>query len=247
LKTVNTKANTSNTWLTNRQQGDIYTATADIIIVERQHTIRLLLNIFRYHFGDQKDLNILDLGCGDGSITKRFRDLYPDNTYYLLDGAAAMLDKARQKFEGENVHFIQQTFEAYLALPPDDAKYSFIFSINAIHHLDFLAKSQMYAKLYRELQVGGLFVNIDVVLPSSERSEQWQFQMWVDWINQALHQKGVEEGFGKYDQLPSHYKHKPENKPSALFDQLDVLRKIGFRDVDCFYKYGIFAMFGGTK
>ena len=35
-----------------------------------------------------------------------------------------------------------------------------------------------------------------------------------------------------------------ERTTKLLFD---VLRKCGFRNVDCFYKYGIFAMFGGTK
>ena len=244
---MDTKKDTSNPWLTGQQQGDLYISTADIIIVERQHTIKLLLDIFRYHFDGQLGLHILDLGCGDGGITERIRDLYPDNRYYLLDGAAAMLDKARQRLVGENIHFIQQTFEAYLDLPPDDAKYDFIFSVNAIHHLDFLAKSQMFAKLYRELQMGGLFINIDVVLPSSARSEQWQFKMWGDWINETLHRKGMEEDLGKYDRLPSRYKSGLENKPSALFDQLELLRKIGFRDVDCFYKYGIFTIFGGTK
>jgi len=38
-----------------------------------------------------------------------------------------------------------------------------------------------------------------------------------------------------------------ENKPSGLFNQLQLLSRIGFRDVDCFYRYGIFSIFGGTK
>jgi len=28
---------------------------------------------------------------------------------------------------------------------------------------------------------------------------------------------------------------------------MDTLREIGFKDVDCFYKYGIFSMFGGRR
>ena len=47
--------------------------------------------------------------------------------------------------------------------------------------------------------------------------------------------------------LLSFYKKKLENKPSGLVEQLRLLEDIGFRDVDCFYKYGIFALFGGTK
>ncbi|MFW5807424.1 MAG: hypothetical protein ACOCWH_00040 [Spirochaetota bacterium] len=38
-----------------------------------------------------------------------------------------------------------------------------------------------------------------------------------------------------------------ENKPSTLGSQLEMLEEIGFRDVDCYLKKGIFDMFGGNK
>ena len=43
------------------------------------------------------------------------------------------------------------------------------------------------------------------------------------------------------------YKGLEENKPDTLDDQLNTLRNFGFKDVDCFYKYGIFSMYGGMK
>jgi tRNA (cmo5U34)-methyltransferase len=46
---------------------------------------------------------------------------------------------------------------------------------------------------------------------------------------------------------PGVYKGKGENQPSGLFEQLDALRECGYGDVDCYYKYGIFAVFGGIK
>lgn len=71
--------------------------------------------------------------------------------------------------------------------------------------------------------------------------------MWRDWMNETLVQKGFQDDAGKYDGIPHVYKYKPENKPSGLFEQMQLLTRIGFRDVDCFFKYGIFGMFGGTK
>jgi tRNA (cmo5U34)-methyltransferase len=32
-----------------------------------------------------------------------------------------------------------------------------------------------------------------------------------------------------------------------LNTQLEALQSVGFKDVDCYYKYGIFAIFGGKK
>jgi tRNA (cmo5U34)-methyltransferase len=239
------RRDTSNTWLTGAAQAEGYVSSADVIIVERQRTMKLLADIFRYHFDNRTGLHALDLGGGDGIITEYLHERYPDNTFHLLDGSADMLEKARQRLEGKKASFIQQTFEEYLEAPPEDQKYDFIFSSNAIHHLDFLDKSRMYAKLFRELAFGGAFVNIDVVKAASERSERWQFAMWEDWMDERLAQVGGEAG--THSGLPDAAKAKAENKPSGLFEQLELLAKIGFRDVDCFYKYGVFAVFGGTK
>jgi tRNA (cmo5U34)-methyltransferase len=235
----------SNTWLTGPAQADDYVSTADVIIVERRRTMKLSADIFRYHFGGKTGLQVLDLGGGDGVITEYLRERYPDNTFYLLDGSADMLAKARQRLGSRDIVFIQQTFEEYLDAPPEDQAYDFVFSSNAIHHLDFLGKSRLYAKLFRELAFGGALINIDVVKAASGRSERWQFAMWEDWMNERLAQMGSE--VGTYDGLPEVAKAKPENKPSGLLEQLALLEQIGFRDVDCFYKYGVFAMFGGTK
>jgi tRNA (cmo5U34)-methyltransferase len=239
------RRDTSNTWLVGTDQANTYVSSADVIIVERQRTMKLLADIFRYHFGGETGLHVLDLGGGDGIITEYLQERYPGNVFYLLDGSADMLGKARQRLTDRDIVFTQQTFEKYLDAPPEDQKYDFIFSSNAIHHLDFLGKSRMYAKLFRECKFGGVFVNIDVVKAASERSERWQFAMWEDWMDERLAQVGGK--VGTHDGLPEAAKAKPENKPSGLFEQLELLVKIGFRDVDCFYKYGVFAMFGGTK
>jgi tRNA (cmo5U34)-methyltransferase len=164
-----------------------------------------------------------------------------------MNGSAAMLEKAEQNFSGANVRYRHQSFEDYIASPANDELYDFVYSANAIHHLDFLGKSQIYAKIFRELKFDDLFLNFDPVLPASERSEQWQFNMWTDWIKEYLQKNGIEEDAAKIDAIPTNYKMKSENKPGNLFDQLQLLTKVGYRDVDCFYKYGIFALFGGTK
>jgi tRNA (cmo5U34)-methyltransferase len=111
----------------------------------------------------------------------------------------------------------------------------------AIHHLGFPEKRRLYARIYRELRFGGLFLNYDVVLPASERTEAWHFAMWRDWMNEHAREKG------KFDALPETAKAKPENKPSRLPDHLRALEECGFCDVDCHFKYGVFCLYGGAK
>jgi hypothetical protein len=47
--------------------------------------------------------------------------------------------------------------------------------------------------------------------------------------------------------VPQKYKNNADNTPDPLRPQLKAFEKIGFRNVDRYYKYGIFAMFGGSK
>lgn len=39
----------------------------------------------------------------------------------------------------------------------------------------------------------------------------------------------------------------PVRPPSAASEQLQALEDVGFDDVDCFYKHGVLAVFGGTR
>jgi len=226
---------------------DFYSRSANIIMLERQRCIRILLEIVAFHFKDLSGLNILDLGCGDGIITKLIREKAPDNNFHLIDASEEMLGKAKVNLNDDKMSFHHLTFEDYCESQSEDCKYDLVFSANAIHHLDFIKKSALFAKIYKELKFGGLFFNIDPVHPASKYSEEIQFAIWRNWMNEKLEETGPREDIGKYDNIPSVYKNNAENKPSGLWEQLDLLGQCGFRDVDCFYKYSIFAVFGGTK
>jgi tRNA (cmo5U34)-methyltransferase len=226
---------------------DFYTNSANFIVLERQRSIRILLEIVAFHFPSLSDLHILDLGCGEGLITKQIYDKSPNNNFYLVDASEEMLNKAKANLSSSNVFFRHQTFDGYSASESDDCKYDLVISANAIHHLDSIQKTALFTRIYKDLKHGGLFLNIDAVHPSSAHSEEIQFEMWRNWMNEKLEKNGKESEIGKYDNIPSVYKNNLEDKPSGLWDQLQTLSKCGFRDVDCFYKYGIFAVFGGTK
>jgi len=240
------KKDTSFKW-DDREFIDYYTKSANVIMLERKRCIRILVEIAAFHLRELSDLNILDLGCGDGVITKAVREVLPDNNFFLIDGSEEMLSRAKQNLGAGTVVCRHLTFEEYCTHPAEDAKYHLVFSANAIHHLDIVRKTELFAKIYREVSYGGIFINIDPVHPNSAYSEEIQFALWRNWMNETLEGAGREREIGSYDDIPSVYKKNLENKPSGLWDQMRILEKCGFRDVDCFFKYGIFAVFGGVK
>jgi len=233
----------SNTWLSDegQRQTATFLADSDAFIVERERALKLMVSIFSLNFPKREALSILDLGCGDGRWSRALAERFPNNSFFLFDGSAAMLEKSKETMRGFDATFMARTFEELVEGEAEDQGFDFVFSSMAIHHLGFPEKRLLYALIYRELRFGGLFLNYDVVLPVSERVETWHFAMWRDWMNERAKEKG------RFDTLPESSKAKPENKPSRLPDHLRALEECGFCDVDCHFKYGVFCLYGGTK
>ena len=84
---------------------------------------------------------------------------------------------------------------------------------------------------------------LDVVLPPTKTLERWYLSQWKEWIDTNVSEDKKSEVLP----IPQKYKDNPDNTPDTLSSQLESLKKIGFIDVDCYYKYGIFAIFGGRK
>jgi len=106
----------SNTWLTEEGQRQIeaFLADSDVFIVERARALRLMIDLFSWNFPKPKGLSILDLGCGDGRWSKAFAERFPHNSFFLLDGSAAMLEKSKETMEGFNTTFVADTFEGLI-------------------------------------------------------------------------------------------------------------------------------------
>jgi tRNA (cmo5U34)-methyltransferase len=245
LEAISMADSGNKTWSAEQAQG--YLDYADLLVIERQRIVHILESLFAYHFQGKTGLTLLDLGCGDGFITQVLQSKYPDHIFNLMDGSSFMLEKARQRLNASSQNFLVKTFADFIDEESGGEKYDFIYSSNAIHHLDLADKRRLYSKVFHELKPEGLFINADPVLPVSEKSEQWQFRLWIDWIRETANKRNLDVAAEMIENVPSGYKKKEENKPSSLIDQLQILKEVGFNDVDCFYKYSIFAVFGGTK
>ena len=222
-----------------------YLEKADVFIPERRRMFELLSSIYSHHTRGRKGLSVCDLGCGNGAATKRILKYDPSISATLVDASESMLEKARENMSGyNNLSFVRAGFDEILIGENDLGVHDAFISAQAIHHLTFKEKTSLFSYIYSRLNKNGLFVNIDVVLPPSEELEKLYFDIWA----REMVKKADEVGLSGFDpqEIIKAYK-LPVNKPDTLDDQLDALRAAGFVNVDCFYKNGIFAVFGGQK
>ncbi len=224
-----------------------YLDKADIYIVERRRMIAIIKSFFSHFLSLPCRQRLLDLGCGDGIITHELLKSYGSITPTLVDGSEDMLSKAKERLKGfEQISFIKTSFqEIILGSANIGDGYPLIASSMAIHHLTFEGKKALFRTIHRTLHPGGFFVNIDVVLAPTGQLDGWYMRLWEEWMDEKKASLGI-AGDDSTD-IIKRYKTLEENKPDLLEDQLNALRDIGFRNVDCFYKYGIFSIYGGAK
>lgn len=221
-----------------------YRDEANIYLPFRSQFIEIAKSLYAYFISTRTEARVLDLGCGDGLFVQELLKSFFPTSVTLVDGSAEMLEAAKNRLENNvNINFIKASFQDLLAEESLNEKFDFIYSSLAIHHLPFEQKKHLYAYIHKLLSPGGCFVHYDVVIPQSGKIEKWYLTLWRQWIKEHPAKEICEKLLG----IPEQYKGNPDNIPDTLESQLQSLDQIGFKEVDCFFKYGIFSLFGGFK
>ena len=164
---------------------------------------------------------ILDLGTGDGRLLALLLIDRPDAAGVAADFSPTMLAAASERFRGgPSVEVIEHDLDEPL---PGLGSFDVVVSSFAIHHCTDERKRSLYAEIFALLEPGGVFYNLEHVASSTP----------------ALHERFLRA----IDTTAED----PSNKLTPVELQLDWLRRIGFADVDCHWKWLELALFGGIK
>jgi SAM-dependent methyltransferase len=166
---------------------------------------------------------ILDLGSGHGRLLNLVLAACPAARGVALDFSPPMLERLREQFgTGGRVQVVEHDLEVPLRAP---GTFDVVVSSFAIHHLPHPRKRALYGEIWGLLEPGGVFCNLEHVASPSARVHR-----------QFLTAYGITP-----DQED------PSNKLLDVETQLAWLREIGFREVDCFWKWRELALLVGRK
>lgn len=209
---LNSRINDPSHWLTSERVQE-YLERADKI-PHRSEGENVLLD-----FIPNTTRRVLDLGTGDGRLIKLLKSKIPSAKYVAIDFSPPMLKTLKRRFGRDNsVTIIQHSLDSHL---PSVGYFDAVISSLAIHHLKQERKKTLYSEIYSIIKSGGVFCNFDHFASRSLRLTK-HFKRVMGSQRAPNRNHGARLNYVESD--------------------IDWLNKIGFVDVDCYWKWLQFAL-----
>jgi tRNA (cmo5U34)-methyltransferase len=217
------------------------------LIPDRPRQLEVLLRVVSFHCPEPR--RILDLGSGDAILLTTFMEAFPDASGVALDFSPLMLEQAHQRLDkfGQRTTTLEGDLQSPAWRESLAGPFNVIVSGFAIHHLTDERKRALYREIYDLLTAGGVFLNCEHVASATPRGEQIFEAALTAHLYHRRREKGQDVAL---EQIRREFLERPDRAANILAlveDQCRWLREIGYRDVDCFWKYFEVAIFGGVK
>ena len=182
---------------------------------------------------------ILDIGCGAGNNTLKLLQLISPLDCDLVDLSRPMLDRAKKRIAAVNPGQIRIFQEDVRLVDLPANRYDIIFAGAVLHHLrgddDW---EQVFLKIFSLTAPGGSVWITDLVRHENFRIEEMMWNRYGAYLESVGGKEYQEQVFEYIDK---------EDTPRSVTYQMDLLKKVGFHDVDILHKNSCFAAFGAVK
>lgn len=198
---------------------------------------RLISDISAWFLED--DTNMYDIGTSTGEVIKNLLDRYPKKNIQLIgvDNSPEMVEKAQERFsERKNVNI------NHLDLIRDDCSFENACLITSVLTMQFIPqryRQSIINNVYEGLNKGGCLILVEKVVGSNARFNE----MWVEMYHEMKLRNGLSEQhvFEKASAI------RGVMRPYTLKENIEMLDKAGFKDVDTFFKWNNFVGFVAIK
>lgn len=182
---------------------------------------------------------LLDVGCGAGNYSVKLLQRVPALDVTLIDLSRPMLDRAEQRTRAAGSPAVRSIQGDIREVELGESSFDVIVAAAALHHLRTEEEWRaVYAKLFRALADSGSLWVFDLVeceIPSLRAATWARYGRYLESLKGPAYRDEVLAYIDK------------EDTPRPLVYQLDLLREVGFADVEVLHKHGSFAAFGAVR
>lgn len=182
---------------------------------------------------------ILDIGCGAGNNSIKLLEKVPTAQCDLVDLSQPMLTKAKERISAQ-FNGRLRTYQAdFRHLQLESAAYDVILAAAVLHHLrDDADWETVFQKMFDLTAPGGSIWITDLVTQENSAVEKMMWQRYGRYLKAIGGAETKNKVFDYIDQ---------EDSPRPVTYQLELLRKVGFTQVEILHKNATFAAFGAIK
>jgi len=182
---------------------------------------------------------ILDIGCGAGNNTLKLLQLIQPAECHLLDLSMPMLERAEARIRSVTEAEVS-VFQSDLRVAPlQEGVYDIVIAAAVLHHLrDDADWEHAFQKIFDALAPGGSFWITDLVAHEGVAVSELMTERYSDYL--------VSVGGDAYrDKVFAYIE--VEDTPRSVTYQIELMRRVGFTQIDVLHKHTAFAAFGGVK
>ena len=183
--------------------------------------------------------SLLDIGCGAGNYSLKILEKLPNLDVTLVDLSRPMLDRAVERVSRVTTGKVTALQGDIRELQFGKSHFDIICAAAVLHHLRETAEwHSVFSKIYASLRSGGSVWISDLIEHSDARVQSLMWERYGVYLSQLKDEAYRDHVFAYVAQ---------EDSPRPLMFQLDLLRSVGFSDVEILHKNSCFAAFGAIK
>ena len=177
-----------------------YRKDAWLVNFDAEELFKEFKNIVEKLYTDNMaELNILDLGAGNGMLTELVMSLFPNARVTMLDFSPEMLESSEAYFEKLNISLdnVEFTVKNFVTDDFPNQKYDLVISSFALHHVRTANDLEnVYLKIVKSLKDNGSFINIDYYLEEDEESRKRQTELALENWTKNFSSRDIAEEWG---------------------------------------------------
>jgi len=179
-----------------------------------------------------KPINILEIGCGTGNLTKLILQKYPESTIHLVDISKNMIDSCKNEFKSfDNIKYYCNDFRELDNNIPDC---DLVLSSISIHHITDDEKKILFKRVHGKLTLNGAFCYSDQFSSFDDEIYKKNISLW----KRESMQKGSNQK--EWDMWMKHQDDHDYHAP--LGEQSKWLGDAGFKNVECVWRHLLWSV-----
>jgi tRNA (cmo5U34)-methyltransferase len=183
--------------------------------------------------------HVLDVGCRAGNYTLKLLESLPNLDATLIDLSQPMLDRAGERVGRATTGRITTIQADVREVKLPDREYDVVLAAAVLHHLRTDQEwRDVFASFHRALRPGGSVWVFDLVESSIPAVQGLMRQRYGEYLT-GLKDEAYRDHVLAYVEK--------EDTPRPLLFQLDLLRQVGFAQLEVLHKNVCFAAFGAVK